>query len=73
MWQHQFWDRFVRHAKEFNERLVYMHLKPVRKGLVKRPEDWPWSSYNNFAREKESVAACPLEIDYAHLPEWYRG
>ena len=23
LWQHQFWDRFVRHEKEFNERLVY--------------------------------------------------
>jgi len=21
VWQHQFWDRFVRHAKEFRERL----------------------------------------------------
>jgi hypothetical protein len=67
------WDRFVRHAKEFNARLVYMHLNPVRKGLVKRPEDWRWSSYNNFALEKESVAACPLAIDYAHWPESYRG
>jgi hypothetical protein len=50
-----------------------MHLNPVRKGLVKRPEDWRWSSYNNFALEKESVAACPLAIDYAHWPESYRG
>ncbi len=36
-WQHQFWDRFVRHSKEFAERLMYMHLNPVRKGLVSRP------------------------------------
>jgi len=28
VWQHQFWDRFVRHAKEFNDRLTYMHLNP---------------------------------------------
>jgi REP element-mobilizing transposase RayT len=31
-WQHQFWDRFVRHDKEFGHRLAYMHLNPVRKG-----------------------------------------
>ena len=36
LWQHQFWDRFVRHEREFGERLDYMHLNPVKKGLVKR-------------------------------------
>ena len=47
LWQHQFWDRFVRHEKQFHERLEYMHLNLVRKGLVKRPQDWRWSSYDN--------------------------
>jgi len=73
LWQHQFWDRFVRHEKEFGERLDYMHLNPVRCGLVQRPEDWRWSSYNNFALEKATVAACPIQIDYVRLPYGYRG
>ena len=71
LWQHQFWDRFVRHEKEFNERLEYMHLNPVRKGLVKRPEEWRWSSYNNLALDKATVAACPIQIDYVRLPLGY--
>jgi len=29
VWQHQFWDRFVRHTREFNDRLAYMHLNPA--------------------------------------------
>ena len=73
LWQHQFWDRFVRREKEFSERLEYMHLNPVHKGLVKRPEDWRWSSYNNFALDKTKVAACPIEIDYVRLPLGYRA
>lgn len=73
LWQHQFWDRFVRHAKEFNHRLMYMHLNPVRKGLAKRPGDWCWSSYNNFSLDPVTVRGCPIEIDYARLPEQYRG
>ena len=72
-WQHQFWDRFVRNAKEYRERLDYMHLNPVRRGLVKRPEDWRWSSYNNFSLDKAVVNACPIRIDYVRLPEGYRG
>jgi len=29
LWQHQFWDRFVRHAQEFRDRLEYMHRNPL--------------------------------------------
>ena len=71
-WQHQFWDRFVRHTQELRERLDYMHQNPVKAGLLKRPEDWRWSSYNNFALDKTTVAACPIQMDYARLPESYR-
>ena len=73
LWQHQFWDRFVRHGKEFAERLAYMHLNPVHKGLVAKPEDWPWSSYNNFGLDHTVVAECPIQVDYVQLPEGYRG
>src|SRR5580765_1447488 len=69
IWQHQFWDRFVRNNQEMRLRLDYMHHNPVRKGLVERPEDWPWSSYNNFALDQKSVARCPIQIDRMLLPD----
>ncbi len=72
-WQHQFWDRFVRHAKEFNDRLTYLHLNPVRKGLVRWPEDWRWSNHHNFALDGALVRECPIQLDYVRLPEEYRG
>jgi hypothetical protein len=52
---------------------LYMHMNPVRKGLVKRPEDWPWSSFNNFALDHATVAACPIQIDYVRLPSGYHA
>jgi len=63
----------VRDEKEFNERLEYIHLNPVKKGLVKRREDWRWSSYKNFASDKATVTACPIQIDYVRLPLGYRA
>jgi hypothetical protein len=72
-WQHQFWDQFVRHAKEFNARLTYMHLNPVRKGLAAKPGEWGWSSHNEFALDKKLVTTCPIQIRYVRLPESYRG
>ena len=68
MWQHQFWERFVRHERELAKRLDYLHHNPVRRGLVKRPEDWRWSSYNNFSLEKQRVAGGPIPIDYVRMP-----
>lgn len=73
VWQDPFWERFVRHRKEFKDRVVYMHLNPVRKELVAKPEDRRWSSYNNFALDKKVLADCPIQIDCVHLPESYRG
>ena len=70
---HQFWDRFVRHERELAERLEYIHHNPVRRGLVKRPEDWRWSSYSNFSLDRAKVEGCPIRIDFVRLPERYRG
>jgi putative transposase len=44
----------------------YVHLNPVRRGLVERPEDWPWSS----ARWYAGLRPVPLEIDPT-LPRVY--
>jgi hypothetical protein len=43
-------------------------MNRVPKGLVELPEDWRWSSYNNFALRKATVAAWPIQIGYVRLP-----
>ena len=63
----------MRHEKEFIARIDYMHLNPVRKGLACKPDQWRWSSYNNFALDRDAVERCPIQIDYVRLPEGYRG
>jgi putative transposase len=30
------------------EKLRYMHRNPVKRGLVEKPEDWPWSSFRHY-------------------------
>jgi hypothetical protein len=44
-----------------------MHWNPVRKGLVEKPEEWIWSSYNNFALDRSRAAQCPIPIDFSDL------
>jgi len=49
LWHPRFFDRALRTVKEYNEKVEYIHLNPVRAGLVSRPEDGRWSSYNEYA------------------------
>jgi len=33
----------------------YIHLNPVRAGIVKKPENWPWSSYGGYYRSRRRL------------------
>ena len=48
-WQTRYYDFNVWAAKKVTEKLRYMHRNPVVRGLVARPEDWPWSSFCHYA------------------------
>jgi len=42
-------DRNVYHADTTHQLVEYIHGNPVRRGLVSRAEDWPWSSAADWA------------------------
>jgi putative transposase len=48
-WQRRYYDFNVYTAAKTIEKLKYMHRNPVRRGLVAKPEEWPWSSYRHYA------------------------
>ncbi len=45
-WQTSFYDRRVRDAVEYQRFRTYIHQNPVRRGLVARAEEYPYSSAN---------------------------
>ena len=44
----QVFDRALRTVKEYHEKVEYIHMNPVRAGLVRRTEDWAWSSVHDY-------------------------
>lgn len=48
-WQRRYYDFNVWSEEKRVEKLSYMHRNPVRRGLVERPEDWPWCSFIHHA------------------------
>lgn len=47
-WQRRFYDFNVWSKKKHIEKLLYMHMNPVKRGLVPVPPLWRWSSYRFY-------------------------
>jgi len=59
------YDRNIVEPETLMAMITYIHLNPVRKGLVERASKWPWSSASWF----DGNAELPLIPDPIP-PEW---
>ena len=58
------YDRNLRSVDDVHAKIEYVHLNPVRRGLVDRAEDWAWSSF----RAWQSGQDLPIAIDRNSVP-----
>jgi REP-associated tyrosine transposase len=42
VWQEDYFDRYLRSAESYGQKWQYVRNNPVRAGLVRCPEDWPY-------------------------------
>jgi putative transposase len=61
-WQRRYYDFNVHSEFKRLEKLSYMHSNPVRRGLVAKPEDWPWSSFVHYATGR--MGAVEIESEW---------
>jgi putative transposase len=54
-WQVRYYDFPVLTEEKRIEKLSYIHLNPIRRGLVTAPEDWKWSSFVHCATGIEGI------------------
>jgi putative transposase len=52
-------DENVTEPDDLADIIDYIHNNPVKRGLVKRPEDWTWSS----ARDWLGLSGSPVSVD----------
>jgi putative transposase len=48
-WKKRYYDFNIRNAKQFSEKLRYIHRNPVKAGLCTEAEGWEWSSFRHYA------------------------
>ena len=49
-WQSGQWDTRLRRSDNYHEKWEYVRQNPVRKGLVSRPDEWPYQGVLNELR-----------------------
>jgi putative transposase len=59
-WQRRYYDFNVYTEAKQIEKLRYMHPNPVHRGLVTSPEQWPWSSFRQYAMGTEGIVTVPV-------------
>ncbi len=64
LFQPGFFDRALRTVKV--EKVEDIH--PVKAGLAKRPEDWPWSSIHDYTGTDAPVTPSGVSVDRVLLP-----
>ena len=57
IWNVRGYDFNIHEERALRTKLDYCHKNPVTRGLVKRPEDWPWSSFRFYDSGDASVLA----------------
>ena len=59
-WDRRFYDFNVYSVFKRREKLNYMHMNPIKRGLVRNPRFWPWSSFLNY--EKNAPGLIPIDF-----------
>ncbi len=68
IWQRRYWEHLIRDERDYLAHMDYVHINPVKHGLVECVADWPYSTFHhlvekwiypqNWAGGNEAEARC---------------
>jgi putative transposase len=51
IWQRRFWEHLIRDERDYRAHMDYVHINPVKHGLVRRVTEWPYSTFHRWVRQ----------------------
>jgi putative transposase len=51
LWQRRFWEHLIKDEADYRAHMDYVHINPVKHGLVKQVADWPYSTFHRLVDE----------------------
>jgi len=71
---YNYWDSCITHERSYLARLQYVHLNPVKHGIVRSAKDYPFCSFRWFIERAEHgfrTKVLDLPIDHLHVMDDY--
>ena len=51
IWQRRYWEHLIRDEADFAAHMDYVHINPLKHGLVTRVRDWPYSTFHRLVSD----------------------
>ena len=51
IWQRRYWEHLIRDEADFAAHMDYVHINPVKHGLVRRVSKWPYSTFHKLVEK----------------------
>lgn len=48
IWHRRYWEHTIRDQGDLNAHIDYVHINPLKHGLVNEVRNWPWSSFHRY-------------------------
>lgn len=65
LWQRRFFEHTIHDEADMKRCVDYVHVNPLKHGLVAKVVDWPWSSFHRYVRLGE------YSPDWGNANIWY--
>jgi putative transposase len=50
IWQRRYWEHLIKNDTDYAAHVDYVHINPVKHGLVKQVTDWPYSTFHRMVK-----------------------
>ncbi len=68
IWQRRYWEHLIRDERDYQAHMDYVHINPVKHGLVGRVADWPYSTFHGLVAEgiypADWAGGCEDDLGY---------
>ena len=64
IWQRRFWEHVIRNERDYANHVAYIHINPVKHGLVQRAADWPHSSIHTTSATGFATRHGHLHLEF---------
>ena len=48
IWQRRYWEHLIKNDADYQAHMDYVHINPLKHGLVSQVKDWPYSTFHRW-------------------------